>query len=289
MPSHRPHRAAITHHALTAAILAGATALAGCATEPELKLAPAASSGVGVRFSRGEAVMISAGAEGAIAIRPLRYNGDTKRVLLVVAGYNRAGQPINFGPENLSISLDSGATLPVYDFDTLRHQAKADADRERTLAFMEAALDSYAAYRVGRHHPAEGRAMMQDAADRYDDQLHSIGDNLVRRINGARAVLETTTIDPGTYWAGGVMADQPPLAEGEVRKMTVNVTFGGETHHFSLFLAAEGTPTPPQVNLPAVTRADAETTLYQTPQTWLWNAPPPPPQPAQTTWSLSRF
>jgi len=74
-----------------------------------------------------------------------------------------------------------------------------------------------------------------------------------------------------------IIADQPPLAPGEVRQMAAAVTFAGEIHRFNLFLAPEGTPTPPQVSLPAVTRADGERMLYDTPQTWLWDVPRPPP------------
>ena len=271
------------------AAVAISAAVAGCAT-PEMKMTPAASAGVGVRFGQGEAVMISAGERGAIAIRPLRYNGDSQKVLFVVAGYNQSGAPVNFGPENLSINLDTGPALPIHDFDTLRHDTRVEADQERTVAMLEAAMGTYVAYRVGRHHPERGRALIQDVADSYDDQLHSIGDNLVRRINAARAVLQTTTIDPHTYWAGGIVADQPPLAPGEVRRMSVAVTFAGETHSFNLFLAPEGVATPPQVSLPAVTRADGESMLYATPPTWLWNAPPPaPPRPVETSIMVTRF
>ena len=270
------------------AALSVCAALAGCAT-PEMKMAPAASPGVGVRFAQGQAVMISAGDGGAIAIRPLRYNGDSGKVLFVVAGYNRSGAPINFGPENLSISLDDGSALPIYDFDSLRHGARVQADQQRAMATLEAAIGAYAAYNVGRHHPADGRALLRNVAATYDDQLYSIGDNLVRHVNAAQAVLQTTTIDPRTYWAGGIIADQPELAQGEVRRMTVAVTFAGETHRFALFLAPEGTPTPPQVSLPAVTRADGETMLYGTPPTWLWNAPPVSARPTETVYEISRY
>jgi hypothetical protein len=250
-------------------------ALTGCATT-EMKMTPAASAGVGVRFSRGEALMVSAGELGAIAIKPIRYNADTGRVLFVVAGYNHSGEPINFGTENVSISLDNGASMPVYDFDALRHGYREDADRARMFAYVEAAANAYGAYRVSRHNPQEGRYLMERASEQYEERLYSIGDNLGRQVEAAKAVLQTTTIDPGTYWAGWIVADQPTLAVGEVRKMNVSVTFAGETHRFSLFLAPEGTPTPPQVSLPAVTRVSGEALLHHTAPTWLWDKPPPP-------------
>ena len=276
-----------SRHALAALMVCGL--LAGCVT-PEMKMTPAASAGVGVRFAQGEAVMVSAGRQGAVAILPVRYDDDGQKLLFKVEGYNRSGLPINFGPENLSVVLDTGAVLPIHDFDGLRHEARADADQARMLATVEAAAGAYASYNVGRRHPERGRALMQDVADTYDDQIHSVGENLVRRIDGLHAVLQTTTIDPQTYWGGWIVADRPALGASEVRRMDVAVTLAGEPHHFALFLAPEGVATPPQVSLPAVTKADGEVMLYGAARTWLWNAPPPPPpRPVETTVVVRRF
>ena len=274
---------------LSASALASCALLAGCAT-PEMKMTPAASSGVGVRFAQGEAVMVSAGERGAIALLPVRYDDNEQKLLFVVAGYNRSGQPINFGPENLTVSLDTGAALHVHDFDGLRHEARIDAANARMLATVEAAGGALASYEVGRKHPARARALMQDVADNYGTQSASIGDTLVRRIVGLRDVLQTTTIDPTTFWGGWVVADRPTLADGEVRRMQVAVTFAGETHRFALFLAPEGAATPPQISLPAVTRADGEVLLHGTLQTWLWNAlPAPPSRPVEQAVWVTRF
>ena len=277
MPCH-PGRAA----ALLACALVG-----GCAT-PEMKMTPAASSGVGVRFAQGEAVMVSAGQRGAIALLPVRYDDNEQKLLFLVEGYNRSGQPINFGPENFAVSLDTGAALAVHDFDGLRHEARVDAANARMLATVEAAAGTLAAYEVGRKHPARGRALMQDVADDYETQSASIGDTLVRRIVGLRSVLQTTTIDPQRMWGGWIVADRPALTGGEVRRMQVMVSFAGETHRFALFLAPEGVATPPQVSLPAVTRADGEVLLYGPENTWLMT-PPPPPQPVQQVTYVGRF
>jgi hypothetical protein len=264
-----------------------ASALAGCA--PEMKLVPSASPGVGVRFSQGKAMMVSAGDAGAIALYPLAYNGDSRQLLLVVAGYNHTGAPRNFGPENVSISLDSGATLAVHDFDTLRHDAKVEAKWEQAVSTAIGVADLYAANRAGRRDPHLSRELTSEAVDRYDDRSLSIAERLERHLEQAHQVLQTTTVDPQTFWGGLIVADQPLLATGEVRRMTVNVTFAGETHHFALYLAPEGTPTPREADLPAVTRIDGEKLLYGTPATWLWDVPPALPKPAETSWSVSRF
>ena len=275
-------------HPGRAAVLLACALLAGCAT-PEMKMTPAASSGVGVRFAQGEAVMVSAGERGAIALLPVRYDDNEQKLLFAVEGYNRSDQPINFGPENLAVSLDTGAALAVHDFDGLRHEARVDAANARMLATVEAAAGTLTAYEVGRKHPARGRALMQDVADNYESQSASIGDTLVHRIAGLRGVLQTTTIDPTTFWGGWIVADRPTLTDGEVRRMQVAVSFAGEMHRFSLFLAPEGVATPPQVSLPAVTRADGEILLHGTRSTWLWNAPPPPSRPMQDVTSVTRF
>jgi hypothetical protein len=215
----------------------GALMLSACASAPEMKMTPAASGdGVGVRFSRGEAFMVSAGENGAIMLVPVRYNQDSGKALFIIAGYNRSSVPINFGTENVSIALDTGASMPIYDFDTMRHNYKAQAEGERLMATVEVAADAYAAYRVSRHDRRRGLALMENAAGAYDDRLHSIADNLANRVGEAKgAVLQTTTIDPKSYWAGWIIADQPPLAPGEVRQMIATVSFAGERHTFRLF------------------------------------------------------
>lgn len=255
------------------AALMGA-ALTGCATTPEMKMTPADSGPVGVRYSQGEAFMLSGGRRGAVMLVPLRYNGSNGQTFFRVAAFNRAGAPINFGPENVSIRLDTGAGMPVYDFDHLRHNAKAGAEAARRSAAFDRVFSEFHALAVSRDNPYRARQISYQSANEYDYRMHSIADNLRREVGRVKsAVLQTTTIDPGTYWHGGIIADQPILAPGEVRTMTATVQFAGELHRFNLFLASEGTPTPPQISLPAVTQADGQTTLHGTDATWLWNMP----------------
>ena len=157
------------------------------------------------------------------------------------------------------------------------------------MAVAEAALESYAAYQVGRRHHAEGRALLEDAAERYDDRMDSIGETLIAQLDAAHMVLQTTTIDPAATWSGAIVADQPPLADSEVRQATVSVSFAGETHRFNLFLAPEGVSTPPQVSLPAVSRRDSEVAISGTPRTWLWDQPSPAATTPPQTWTTTRF
>lgn len=86
-------------------------------------------------------------------------------------------------------------------------------------------------------------------------------------------MLQTTTIDPGSYWSGWVVAAQPPSEPGRVRRVEVSVRLNGETHRFALLVTPEGGPSPVQPDLPAASQSEAEDTLYRTQPTWLWTAP----------------
>lgn len=259
--------------------------LSGCASTPEMKMTPAASDNVGVRFSRGEAFMLGAGERGAIMIVPTHYDAQSGKVLLGVAGYNRSGTPINFGTENISLTLDDGTALPLHDFDTLRHNLKRDAQQAKLAAWVEALAVGYVEYQDREGDPKRDRRAEDAAADYYDYRQHAIAENLTHKVRQAKgAVLQTTTIDPGAYWGGAIVADRPALALGEVRRMTARVEFAGEVHRFNLFLSPEGTPAPPQVSLPAVTLADGVQAAYKTPPTWLWEMGPPRELAAQETY-----
>ena len=80
-----------------AALLLGA-GLAACATTiPEYRMIPTADHGVGVRFSRGNAAMVSNGSSGSIMLLPVRYNSSSK-LFFILAGFNTSERPVNLGP-----------------------------------------------------------------------------------------------------------------------------------------------------------------------------------------------
>lgn len=97
---------------LLATLMASAV-LAGCATvEPEYRMIPTGDHNVGVRFSRGNAAMVSNGPAGAVMLLPVRYNA-TSKMFFALAAFNTSGQPINFGTEDVRIFLEDGTTLYV--------------------------------------------------------------------------------------------------------------------------------------------------------------------------------
>ncbi|PSJ19787.1 hypothetical protein CVH10_21020, partial [Halomonas sp. ND22Bw] len=82
--------------------------LAGCATAvPEYRMIPTAEHGVGVRFSRGNAAMVSNGPSGSVMLLPVRYNAGSK-LYFALAAFNTSGRPINLGTEDVRVYLDDG-------------------------------------------------------------------------------------------------------------------------------------------------------------------------------------
>ena len=254
--------------------LLGAVALlaAGCAHR-DVKLLPADSGdAVSVRFAQGDALMLSAGRNGAIALLPRRYDGGGGRMLFRIGGYNRSGLPVNFGPDDITVTLDDGAPLQVYDFDSLRHSLKLDNEDlwlrwwDKTIGFalVEGQGDRREAWRARRS---------VSAFSDTDFRLHAIVDNLSEATRAAETVLQTTTIDPQTYWSGWVVAAEPPLAPGQVHNAQVSVRFAGDVYQFHLTLAREGTIVRPEHSLRATPRSDVSPGLDRS-QTWLWDVPP---------------
>ncbi|MFB7879978.1 hypothetical protein [Brevundimonas diminuta] len=136
-----------------AAVVAAMVALAGCATTPppEVRMIPTADHGVGVRFSRGNALMVSNGPSGAIMLLPVRYN-DTQKFYFSIAAFNTSGYPINIGSEDVRLYLD-GQPYSVQDFDYLRHSARTTAEREMNLAWADAAVEYFLTLQEMEDHP----------------------------------------------------------------------------------------------------------------------------------------
>lgn len=252
-----------------------ALVVTGCATKREMTMVPAQSGAdVGVRFSRGEALMVSGGDRGAVMIAPVRYNGASKRLMFRVAAFNRSGEPVNFGAENVTIEMDNGTFLPVHNFDMLRSGAKAQARQQQMAALIEAGIGIYAASQVNNDNPYVAGRMAEATAAVYDYRMYSIAANLAYTMGTmGRYVLQTSTIDPRTYWGGAILADQPDLPKAEAQRVRVSVNLAGEMHYFHLSLTQEGAPVQHVVNLPALWRRDMEA-YRDTPQTWLYDEPP---------------
>jgi hypothetical protein len=131
------------------ALVAAMVALAGCATTPppEVRMIPTADHGVGARFSRDNALMVSNGPSSAIMLLPVRYN-DTQKFFFSIAAFNTSGYPINIGSEDVRLYLD-GQPYRVQDFNYLRHSARTTAQREMNLAWADAAVEYFLTLQEG--------------------------------------------------------------------------------------------------------------------------------------------
>ena len=184
-------------------------ALAGCATTPPpaVRMIPTADHGVGVRFSRGNALMVSNGPSSAIMLLPVRYN-DTQKFFFSIAAFNTSSYPINIGSEGVRLYLD-GQLYRVQDFDYLRHTARMSARRETNLAWADAAVDYFLTLQEIEDHPRRHDIAYRSASR----QLQASHDHIQRRLRQTiatlgRTMLETTTIDPGTAHGGAILAEQ---------------------------------------------------------------------------------
>ena len=137
---------------------------------------PTADHGVGVRFSRGNALMVSNGPSGAIMLLPVRYN-DTQKFYFSIAAFNTSGYPINIGSEDVRLYLD-GQPYRVEDFDYLRHSARTTAQREMNLAWADAAVEYFLTLQEMEDHPRRHDIAYRSASG----QLQASHDHIQRRL-----------------------------------------------------------------------------------------------------------
>ena len=262
---------------LIALSVAGA-ALAGCASvKPEYRMVPTGDHNVGVRFSRGNAAMMSNGPAGSVMLLPVRYNA-TSKMFFAVAAFNTSAQPINFGAEDIRIFLEDGRRLYVQDFNYLRHQERIKAQRDLNAAWSDAGVAGYLAYLDTEGLPEHRRRQIayRTSAGSYTLDSATIESRLRHAIaTWGRSVLQTTTIDSGATFGGYIYADQLLIPEGTHREILVEVNFAGAPHRFTLKLVPSGTDYPVPTGIPAVP-ARAMQAAQRTPETWHWTDGPPP-------------
>ncbi|MBX3478410.1 MAG: hypothetical protein KF910_12420 [Brevundimonas sp.] len=254
-------------------LLLGLGLVACASSPPEYRMIPTADHGAGVRFSRGNAAMVSNGPSGSVMLLPVRYNASN-RLYFALAAFNTSGRPINLGTEDVRVYLEDGPALRIPDFNYLRQEARRDAERAMAAAWVGAGIEGYLACQQAADHPrrteiafrrASGELKMSSAA--IDLQLrHAISER-------GRLVLQTTTVDPGRTTAGFIFADQVLTPTGGVRSIVVDVNFGGAAHRFHIVLAASDSSVEVATNIPAVP-AQTMQGMQRTPETWHWTNGP---------------
>ncbi len=256
----------------------GLTLLTGCASvEPEYRMIPTGDHNVGVRFTRGNAAMVSTGPAGAVMLLPVRYNA-TSKMFFALAAFNTSGLPINFGTEDVRIFLEDGSPLYVQDFNYLRHQERMKAQRDINAAWIDAGVEGYLAYQNTEGLPDRTRRQIayRTASGAYAVDMATIDSRLRHAMSAwGRNVLQTTTIDSGATFGGYVFADQLLIPEGTRRQIVVEVNFAGAPHRFTLNLVPSGTDFPVPSGIPAVPGQTIQA-MQRTPETWHWTDGPPP-------------
>ncbi|WP_312573085.1 hypothetical protein [Brevundimonas sp.] len=262
---------------LLVTLMAGA-ALAGCASvEPEYRMVPSGEFGVGVRFSRGNAAMISNGPAGSVMLLPVRYNA-TSKMFFAVAAFNTSNAPVNFGTEDVRILLEDGTPLYVQDYNFLRRQERVKAQRDLNAAWFEAGVEGYLAYRDTAGLPDRTRRQIayRTASGSYAVDSATIESRLRYAMSAwGRSVLQTTTIDSGAAFGGYVFADQLLIPEGTRRQIVVEVNFAGAPHRFTINLVPSGTDFPVPTGIPAIPGQTMQA-RQRTQETWHWTDGPPP-------------
>ena len=258
-------------------LLGMALGLTACASTPqlELRMIPTGDHGVGVRFARGTALMVSNGPSGSVMLLPVRYN-DTSKFMFSIAAFNTSDRPINIGSEDVRLHLD-GVPYPLQDFDHLRHDARVQAHRDINAAWAAAAVEYLLTAAEYEDHPRQHQIAYRQASGQFYADSAYIHRRLSRTIGIlGRSVLQTTTVDPGTTHGGAIVAQQIMVPDGVVQDLVVEVRFGGYPHLFRVALAPSGTYAPTPSDIPAVP-AQTTQTLMRTPETWHWTDGPPPP------------
>ncbi len=196
--------------------------------------------------------MVSEGRLGTVMLIPPRYNADRK-LKLWVSAYNRGDAPVNFGSEDISIRLDSGPAIPAQDYDYLRMEAKQEARRELVAAWVATGLAEAAVAYIAVNNPALART-----AAGWGVRVLQYNRRIVERrlweaiLRNYKTVLQTTTVDPGTEFGGGVISDQVALHGRGIYRMEIVVRFAGEDHPFLLRMASDRTHLSVQPDIPAV-------------------------------------
>ena len=258
-----------------AALLLGA-GLAACATTiPEYRMIPTADHGVGVRFSRGNAAMVSNGSSGSIMLLPVRYNSSSK-LFFILAGFNTSERPVNLGTEDVRVYLEDGRPIRIQDFNYLRQESRREAERAMASAWISAGIEGYLAYQNAEGHPRRTEIAYRRASGEFYLSSTAIERGLRQAISAwGRRVLQTTTVDPGAATAGFIYADQLLIPEGTARAILVEVNFGGTPHRFTINLASSTSPDEVPTNIPAVP-AQRMQAMQRTPETYHWTVGPPP-------------
>jgi len=240
---------AATLAGVLAASLASCTA-AGVAPAPHYSLVPVKSNGQELAGLDSRTILESRHPGGIVSVR-----ADDQFAAFgasfIVAVQNKSGGALEFGPQNVSASVN-GQAVPVLAADELDARVKADARgyirataRTDTVGIDDASAQVSREYRFNNfggcaagnsgcqvYGADNGAGYRQDRIAR-EVQAENVAEAAVKlQINStliARKALHKMSVAP-EQMGGGVLVVQPPAAGGPV---DLTVTFNGHKHQFT--------------------------------------------------------
>lgn len=230
--------------------------LTACATT--YSVTPVAGQDVETRYDRGMATLSSAKPNGVVRVSPLGFN-EHGQIKFGVAAFNRTGEAVDFGVEDVSLAGMNGAPIPVYSANQLKKQEQGRAAWAAAAVALAGASSAYAAqqnaysttnatmttplggvyvYRAQRY-DATAAAIGVGAASAATavslDRINSGLDRTLASISGV--VLQRTTIDPQASYGGEVVGDR--LKGKYPQDVLVQVRFAGDEHSLRFQVAKD--------------------------------------------------
>lgn len=239
---------------------------------PAMTLYPERLGAETARFDRGNPTVSLKLPTGSVQIRPMPV--EKGRMAFSVAVFNDGRRSANFGPENISVTVD-GVSMAISTHDQLAQQAEGKARTAKIgtalVAGVLAGVASTASNHGTYYRAVGGPYHRYVQAIHWEDNTPGIVGGVAAVAGGALVIkgiddkldytlqqlgaeaLQTTTIDPGSTFGGMIVV--PGQVRGDrYAHIRINVTFDGATYPFAFRLAPAGAP--PPAMMPATQASD---------------------------------
>ncbi|MCW2336288.1 hypothetical protein M2337_000521 [Sphingobium sp. B2D3A] len=178
--------------------------------------------------------------------------------------FNAAGAPINFGSENVAITMSDGETVAVVPYERLLKEEKSRQMWAAIATGLSAASNSFAASQAGTsygstsysatsfsragtinsfgsgtytaYNPGVAYAAQATANVQNQQLFDRLAATNAANLEGLRAFVRTTTVDPESSFGGLVTFELPKKARKikGTAKATMVISVGDEQHVFDV-------------------------------------------------------
>lgn len=223
-----------------------------------------------IRYDRGIASIDSVQEHSIVRIVNVAGN-DKKTVSFIIGVVNAGGQPLNFGPENITISPAEMQPIALTTYEDAMEAERKMQGREKFWAGLAAfgrglsTLDAGTTYSSGsysgtasgyvgnnfvtaqthgsysgtEYNSGAELAAQRDAREMNAQDRAELEEKWANRLATANNLLRTTTVDPGMMYGGIAIfpiSKEIKRARGPVQ-VTIEVDVAGEKHTFLARLA----------------------------------------------------